>query len=152
MNAGPAKRKMKRTRMTPAARKLLFFLIEHVKAHRIRGWRHRYDVAELEDRLESAKLAYGEALNGAGLKIMAVKAGHLAGQIARLCMRNKLAPLNALLVNSRSRQPGQHYLGLDPTVDLFAVLAFDWSDELCAEIEKSIIEVPVFKQQYWTGV
>src|SRR4051812_30677574 len=116
--------------MTASAQTLFFYLIGHARRHRLPGWPQKYDSEAVQELLEDAKLAYGDALRQAKLKTMAVKAGHLAGQIARFCVRNKLPPLNALLVNARTRTPGEHYLGGDPVIDLFASLCFDWNEDL----------------------
>jgi hypothetical protein len=135
--------------MTASAQTLFLGLIDHARRHRLSGWPQRYDSGTVQELLEDAKLSYGDALKQAKLKTMAVKAGHLAGQIARFCMRNKLPPLNALLVNARTRTPGEHYLGGDPIIDLFASLCFDWNDDLVKAIRNAIIVVPVFKNSYW---
>lgn len=143
------KTRLLRTKMTASARTLFLYLIDHARRHRLPGWPQKYDASAVKELLEDAKLAYGDALKHAKLKTMAVKAGHLAGQIARFCQRNKLPPLNALLVNARTRAPGDHYLGGDPVIDLFASLCFDWNEDLVEGIRNAIIEVPVFKNSYW---
>jgi hypothetical protein len=135
--------------MTPAAATLFLFLIRHLVKHRLRRSELRYDAAAVKDAVEDAKLTYQDALARAGVRVMAVKAGHLAGQIARYCIRNHIPPVNSCLVNGRTREVGDAYVGGDPRIDLMMCLAFPWTNTMIRAIDASIIRIPVFHDSFW---
>jgi hypothetical protein len=135
--------------MIPKAKKLFLFLIQHLRKRHIADWQRWYDGKTVQAAVEDAKLSYNDALVQAGVSMLAVKAGHLAGQIALFCQENGLPMVNSLLVNSRTREVGDAYLGGDPKLDLLMALLFEWSDQLVAEINQAIIVVPTFKNSYW---
>jgi hypothetical protein len=58
--------------------------------------------------------------------------GTYLGEIARFCIANKLPPINALVVNSKSRTPGGSYLGWGNAweMDLLAVLTFKYPSDI----------------------
>lgn len=135
--------------MIPKAKKLFMFLLAHLQRHHIADWQRWYDGKQVEAAVEKAKLSYQDALTQAGVLMMAVKAGHLAGQIAKFCEANGLPMVNAVLVNARTREVGDSYLGGDPKLDLLVALLFEWSDQLIDEIDHSIVLVPTFKNSDW---
>jgi hypothetical protein len=137
------------TRMLQKAKDLFLFLIEHLRKRHVSDWQRWYDGESVQAAVEDAKLSYQEALAQAGVSMLAVKAGHLAGQIALFCQENGLPMVNSVLVNSRTREVGDAYLGGDPKLDLLMALLFEWSDRLVTDIDQAIIVVPTFKNSYW---
>jgi hypothetical protein len=135
--------------MIPKAKTLFLFLIQHLRARHIADWQRSYDGESVQAAVENAKLSYHDALAQAGVSMLAVKAGHLAGQIALFCQQNGLPMVNSVLVNGRTREVGDAYLGGDPKLDLLVALLFEWSDQLISDIDQAVILVPTFKNSYW---
>jgi hypothetical protein len=111
--------------MYPTAKAFVGVLLKH------HANLHRHEPkADLEDW----KMTYGELCQEAGMGCPS-GAGWFLGHIHARCKENHLAPLNALVVNAESREPGDNYPERDK-----------WK----AHIRKCIVETyPAVSDKMW---
>jgi hypothetical protein len=98
-------------KLDPVSVSFLRVLLDQAEQYRFKS-RRRYDPA----RLNKALLTYKQLIQLAGYKTRGIggvpfrKAGQHLGPIAELCLSKRLPCLNTLVVNGKTREPGDAVL------------------------------------------
>jgi hypothetical protein len=88
--------------MSPEAQKLAQALLDHHK-------KVPRPQRESSPGIESCLIVYGDLSKRAGLSHPEPNLGKLLREVAQWCHANSWPPLNALVVNHKSRRPGRGY-------------------------------------------
>lgn len=127
-------RKLKRMILSQTARQLLGALLTHQQEHRF-VFRSIYRPEKVYEKLTT----YGGIRTAAGVSAPPIKLGYYLGEIARFCAANQLPPLNALVVNSKNKSPGESYEGSEDSSewkrDVFAVLICHYPEDLLSYVK-----------------
>jgi hypothetical protein len=130
------KRKLVRMKLSQTASRLLQALLDHQQQHRF-VFRRFYRPEKVDDGLTT----YGDIRAASGVTAAPRKLGPYLGEIARFCIANRIPPLNALVVNGKTRKPGESYLGSGGSSetewkrDAFAALIFQYPENLLSYVK-----------------